>query len=269
MPSLRESTVKSWSELLSLLDRLSTRSPNEVTYLFRGQVDKGWRLVPTLLRVGTGQTIQQVLRSEAYALHACRSNVIRFTRQEDLPPHLPKQPIAEWWAYMQHHGAPTRLIDFTASPYVALYFTADTAWDRDGCMYILHRGPIEAYAKSSDAPVNNIDFDKYLQSESSKEAMRVYIPYRQTERLAAQQGLFIYTDNVMTDLESLLERIFDKMRSANEDAVLYNKVIIPASIKKECMIRLRAMNISAQTLFPGIDGLGRYISDALRTGLMM
>jgi hypothetical protein len=136
MDALRELPVASWKDLSDVLDKLSAKAPNEVLYLFRGQSDKQWALNSTLTRAIGGLHPTKAVLCESYALEYFRSNVRRYAREEEVPPHLPLQPIMEWWALMQHYGAPTRMIDFTKSPYIGLYFAVDSNWDRDGALYI-------------------------------------------------------------------------------------------------------------------------------------
>jgi hypothetical protein len=43
--------------------------------------------------------------------------------------------VLNWWPLMRHYGAPTRLLDWSLSPYVALYFAVEEPWDEDGALW--------------------------------------------------------------------------------------------------------------------------------------
>ena len=53
----------------------------------------------------------------------------------------------EQWAYMQHHGCATRLLDWTASAYIAAYFAVCEFPDKPGALFIIAPGPIETYRR--------------------------------------------------------------------------------------------------------------------------
>ena len=123
---------RSWKDLLLamqqfpsspeewLFDHEGEPIPAEPLWIFRGQANAGWRLSPTIERnvgsvswVEAEQTIFQEFSTRA---HLYDKNQLPTTEDRAL-----------WWSLMQHLEVPTRLLDFTFSPYVALFFAMQQA----------------------------------------------------------------------------------------------------------------------------------------------
>src|SRR5882757_9893311 len=108
-------TLKRWSEIHKFA---------KSGWLFRGQRDAEWELETSLERFCSNHRVPPRKRS------ALESRLLReFRRTYHLyAGHVPeKDSVPEWMSIMQHHGAPTRLLDFTYSIYVAAYFATESA----------------------------------------------------------------------------------------------------------------------------------------------
>jgi hypothetical protein len=81
-----------------------------------------------------------------------------------------------------------------------------------------------------------------------------------SDRMIAQQGWFSVCRQVLADHGA----IFDDAFSKPDDKLFYGKVVIPATLKPQFARRLRAMNVTAYALFPGIDGLGKSVAEFLQ-----
>jgi hypothetical protein len=111
--------VASWIQYRDLLDGPEFRS-----WAFRGHSDARWSIESTL-----GRYLKQFgVESKAWA-HQEERIVRIFQRKAHLfLDHVPSDDdVFQWLALMQHHGAPTRLIDFTWSPFVAAFFALERA----------------------------------------------------------------------------------------------------------------------------------------------
>src|SRR5690348_6594788 len=90
------------------------------TYLFRGCADSSWDLRPSFLRLlPPGVELQIALRMERQMLETYMREFPAYRGEANGPD---SRDQLDWWVFMQHHGAPTRLLDWTASFLVAAYF---------------------------------------------------------------------------------------------------------------------------------------------------
>ncbi len=144
----------------------------------------------------------------------------------------------EKMSLLQHHGAPTRFLDVTKSPYVALYFSIFPYEKTDGKIY--------SFSKEKFDRLNSYKELRNVQTE------RVFLlkPPVSNERIAVQQGAFLVPSNAGNDMESIMQ---------DGNIHNYNTVIVSKSFKKEAIGKLLLMNITAKSLFPGIDGLAKSI----------
>jgi len=245
-------------------DVLPTSAGSGVAYWFRGQSNAEWPLEPSFMRSVRHRRVspEPASRLEKEALDAFKAQAHLF-----VPPALldKVKTTACWWALMQHHGAPTRLLDWTISPFVALYFAAQfTSDEKPGAIWCFcsHRLKDAFEAAHDEIPeFEHPDapawYDKWLEKLRNE---RIVIPltfnYASTERLVAQQGRF----TMSFAIESGQDCIGDVV---GKHAKMF---VIPHDRKQELLLGLREMNITGATLFPGVDGLGRSISELVSLG---
>jgi hypothetical protein len=245
-------------------DVLPTTAGSGVAYWFRGQSNAEWLLEPSFMRSVKHRRVspEPATRLEKDALDAFKAQAHLFVR----PYLLDKvKTTACWWALMQHHGAPTRLLDWTISPFVALYFAAQFDPDeKPGAIWCFcsHRlkGTFEAAhdeIPEFEHPEAPAWYDKWLDKLRDQ---RIVIPltfnYASTERLVAQQGRFTMSFAIGSGQDCIGDAV-------GEHAKMF---IIPHECKQELLLRLREMNITGATLFPGVDGLGRSIGELVSLG---
>jgi hypothetical protein len=216
----------------------------------------------------------------------------KFKRDFVRIPHF--QPVDDdnmaWLAIMQHHGAPTRLVDISYSIYVALYFAL---WryeaDKEGALWCfnnewLNNGWNEnssadykkEYKKDLDRRYTNL-FNIVLKSKNPK----VYLlnPYNPPERLILQQGGFIIPLDIKKEfMENLSSMPISPKNNKKKKNYLHRVIKIKIKVDKlklkEIRYQLIRMNINNATLFPGIDGFARNLYDCfpfevLRAGFKM
>lgn len=169
----------------------------------------------------------------------------------------------EWLALMQHHGAPTRLLDWTRSPYVALFFALRGAYSsrENPAVWILNIGYCtwvarEAFRKAlslEEAPSPDDLFS--LSLEKTLPVVFPIEPLRANARLAIQQGVLLYPGDVAKSFDENLSGCVGR-----DDLVRFEIVrdLIPQGLH-----RLHMMNINHATLFPGIDGFSTSMKDLL------
>ncbi len=119
----KEIVVKSAAEFVARLAGLDREEDTETFY--RGHADEGWELIPSILRTPDGPEVEHRLFRDMVA-HEPQS----FSECRSALDHL---------VQMQHYGLPTRLLDVTMNPLVALYFACEEATPHpvDGTVYHL------------------------------------------------------------------------------------------------------------------------------------
>jgi hypothetical protein len=189
-------------------------------WVFRGHSRADYRLVPS---VGRGAHTSRT--REKYE----RSLFDIFCREARA--HLAGIPASdwEWLSIAQHHGLPTRLLDWTHNPLAALYFAVEANPADDGTFFALHS--ITQASKLTSSPF-----------ELSKPIK--FYPNLVTPRIRAQEGLFV----VCSSLEESLDR------ALRPDWTL-DRYRVPAAAKSRIRYELFRLGVHASSLFPDVDGL--------------
>jgi hypothetical protein len=247
-------TIESWETLIRTLDDLNGRMPDA---WFRGQEDHAWRLRPSINRYLTDVPPQQAAEMELNSL-------LRFMGEAHahLPTTaLPRDPFGwdvldnyvEWLALMQHHGAPTRMLDWSCSPYVGLYFAVTGRPDTDAALWFFdHRAVSVALFERLQLPVTSLIDYRVMPSTviaAPSTTAPIVFPAMKKMRSAreiAQQGVFTFCDHLQGDHQDAL---------ASMSGGGFGRIRIPAALKRECALRLRSMNLTPAALFPGVDGV--------------
>ena len=200
--------------ITKLLDSLYHNSPSAY---YRGVSDTEHRLLPTIGRHphldGSGLlNLEQQLLKE-------------FKRCS--PPYLPRLPSSEfeWLLIAQHYGIPTRLLDWTTNPLVALYFAVCSSPDKPGCIYSIHN--IEVI----DRPTERDPFDI--------EGPSAVFPTLIDQRVSNQAGLFTIQRNPCQPLTH--ETI--------------KTIVIDRALKEDVKCWLRWVGITTSFLFPSLTSL--------------
>jgi hypothetical protein len=261
-------SINSWEHLLELFSVLRRPDPTRIGHIFRGQADASWGLKPSLLRpMAPNVTPTQAIHLEEAAL-------VEFQSQA----HLHINPVIadsisgplDWWALMQHHHAPTRLLDWTLSPFVAAYFAVEQCCAADGAIWFLQEitlveGVLKRFGPSR-LSLKNDQVDTDLRNPDANLLVQPWCPARRSDRMVTQQGRFTFCHNVLGDQEVIIDDLCAAAENGERVQSLWCKLIVPTKLKLKVLNQLRAMNVTAGALFPGIDGLGRSITEMIRIG---
>jgi hypothetical protein len=224
-------------------------------WAFRGHSDARWSLFSSLSRYFRTYGVDP----RAWAQQ--ESRILRiFQRKSHLfLDHIPQEGDSfQWLALMQHHGAPTRLLDFTWSPYVSAFFALEKATDDAAIWALFPPGlntrmirTLRASQKIEEGEIGPWvpgNYEKYF-LENTSEIVIIGEPDRMNRRLVAQSGTFVMPGVLNIPIEALVP----------EDAVV-KFTLSTAKFRKRAMEELYAMNISNATLFPDLDGLARSLA---------
>lgn len=254
----KEIVIQSWNELT---DKLYEHAWNKEIgrfrsdFVFRGHSDADHGRSTSLSRLGGdyGKMERHLLR-----------NFMKYASNE-----LGKSESEwHWLGLGQHHGLPTRLLDWSYSPYVAMHFATARIdlFHRDGAIWcvnyvkahellpqklrdILSDEGANAFttdmlAQTADNRMENLD------SLSDEPFVLFYEPLSLDQRIVNQYALFSVMNSPTASLDDWLEDHPD----------LHYRVIIPASLKWEIRDKLDQANITERTLFPNLDGLSAWLA---------
>lgn len=192
---------------------------------FRGQSSSEYKLVPSIgRRFKDGQ--ESVLKQ--YEKEIFEDFKRKYSMYTDVRPKNDK----EFLFLAQHYGLPTRLLDWTYNPLIALYFACLSNFDKDGVVY-------QSYQFSRK--VFNEDTDDIF----SFPAITLLVPNLTDVRYKNQNGLFV---------------LYPEPWKENFERI-YAKYIIPAQCKKDILWKLEKIGITRSFIMPSLDSLCKDIVD--------
>ncbi|WP_338725954.1 FRG domain-containing protein [Shewanella baltica] len=251
---LSESTVTNLKEYFDHVHDLL--SEDKCSLWFRGVPNTVYELTPSLLRHSSVTNIESLKKME-------KSLLGRFNERS--VPYLSHRVDDVWEQLflMQHHGVPTRLLDWTENPSIALFFALSSAkkvegvYQNDCAVWILNPKSLNAKTfshlgtQTDNGPrsVSASEMNGY-KPESIDNAMPAAIyGVHNSPRIVAQRGSFTIQGNNLTPL--------DKMFSEGTDwqANTLRKIIIPKENIKDILDMLICMGITDATIYPDLNGL--------------
>ena len=276
--------VSGVSELLDVTKRLGDlhrEHHEEVLLYFRGEPKCGWDLCPSMIR-------DESLRdSEDRMLVQLMSR-----RPEDFAGA--PSALAQW-VLAQHHGLPTRFLDITNNPLVALFHACETENDADARLHVFavpqslvksfnsdtvsviaNVAKLSSTEQSKLFPEPGVDYSRVMarlyqliraekpyfeERIDPKDFYRVFIvePQQASERIRAQSGAFL-----VSAFHQRFER--DEVLKWNNGIPIYahHQLRVPGKRKRGIMEELRLLNVTREKLFPGLDASAEAIANQVR-----
>lgn len=250
-------TAHSWGHLQDLLFSDSwdpalqrVRSP----LAFRGLSDCTYCLHTSLIRLGGD-------------FAALERNLLRSFRKYAHRDVVERDSIWHWLSVAQHHGLPTRLLDWTYSPLVAMHFATANAcksgldgviWSVD---FVRAKAQLpEELRRRLEAEKSNVfsiemlaesvpSLDEFDQLSPQEPFLLFFEPPSMDDRIVNQYALFSVLSDPRVSLGDWLRRFPEFCK----------QIVIPAGLKWEVRDKLDQANVTERVLFPGVDGLTRWL----------
>lgn len=264
-------------------------------WLFRGHADANWKIESTLERTEMFKRYtdeESRKKIEAYCIDEFRRRSNGLLAGRELTEF-------DWVAMMQHYGAPTRLVDFTYSPFVALYFAIGNK-EKLGDEFAVWAISLEdLYAPSDLLEENDVSCACYDESNDMRQCeyriyddshklfseksfgssphSRIYFasPKFGNSRSNAQSGVFLLQSSLkngfMGDLTYCISGVPETLELSdlctenpfrNKCSTRESRVIkfkFQKALRQESILALRSMNIFPHTLFPGLEGIAQTV----------
>jgi hypothetical protein len=267
--------VFSWSDFVKFI-----RARKEGKWIYRG----------TSTSNGLQTSIERICKNWGILyekLPEIEKRIVRdFQRKypQSAPDHFPYKDTFWWLSLMRHHGAPTRLLDWTYSPYVAAHFAFEKMLlkkyderhhvlpkNREGTIWIINRKWLDDKSEKSIRSVfskTKQNADEFIQSLKDSQPSAFYQlysewgkedgfvcvlnPWHLHERLAIQQGIFLCHVNITKSFVDNLKN----MAGYEKNLIKVNLQMDTSDLEK-AFDELYRMNITNTTLFPDLDGYAR------------
>ena len=279
-------TLADWHDLVRVASSLEM-------FVFRGHASSDWILSSTLERAfklfnpTTPPFIPPIERSMLVEFKA------KFHLYGGREPE--ESNDFEWLAHMQHHGSPTRLVDFTRSVYIAAFFALSYAtstaavWAVNQWLLLRHlENTGEVRASMTTAPSSKLipSYVEYINEcigryswDNPTYNVVPLTPPKSFSRLARQDGLFLVqntfgsiidpltfedclartlgmTRQQFQALETIQPEDIQAIKVPEEHTALI-KIVLPSEMHHQARRHLKLMGLTEETIFPDVDGLAR------------
>ena len=283
--------IEHWNDIFLLNQRFMSN------FIYRGQGNAEWPLKTSLARMVENHHPNYVETSMPASYEKRMLDEFQWKYPSYEKGHIPeKEEAIEWLSLMRHYGSPTRMLDFSYSMYVALFMAIDGSFHQKSAIWALNKHVLNDKLIRKYCAENNTNVvlgdagDKYIYEEATKAInKRFYIkkdneenylydtrPHLSNERINRQQGLFVIPSSIEIGFEDILKDYYDSSQygemkfedvvslasahSFGQQSVSVLKIEIPKSLKYGLSTLLRQMNITSETMYPGLDGLARSMS---------
>jgi hypothetical protein len=250
------------------------RSFDDTKWAFRGQ-GGDWPLTAPIERFARKPGV-----AEDYAMREFMRRIHHYSTNA---PH--RNDDLEWLALMQHHGVPTRLLDWTRSAQVAAFFAAESHKPVDShdrkmpksipafTIWAVDKDALNAEVKrmlklTPDTDISSPEvFRRIFRSQPADDLHFVMAvePYSLNERLAIQQGLFLMGNNLLIPFHNSLANLLLHAKGQRRPSTEWlHKIQVSSGARLDVLRTLDKININSATLLPGLDGFCKSLQVAVQ-----
>ncbi|SEJ16786.1 FRG domain-containing protein [Cyclobacterium xiamenense] len=242
-----EISIKNVSELTEYFKYLL--SETHVIWWFRGHSDYSWKLLPSLWREYS-KTQESYMTREF--LFKARARTTLFPGAGD---------NSGWLSLMQHHGLPTRLLDWSKSPLIALYFAvndyhrhSNISSEKDACIWMLCPGQMNEYFGHENL-IYPVD------SNSSLELINqaFYTDRNDNLGVIATSAIETHKRIIMQQSAFTIHSETNSLESLQPNSNWLRKIKIPQNTLAEIAFELEILGIKLSSVFPDLDNLSKEI----------
>ena len=290
---MKDTYIKSVAEFLQIIEDEAhmyrsngwNSNPKQLHFLYRGMENKEYELCPLVYRTSdVKRTIigseQLVTTAPRYLAYTCEFNILFDFIHEaaGYTTGIDDNAFHKWIVLAQHHGVPTRLLDWTSNPLVGLYFACKSKSESDAVVWMLHTwnyttvtlnsGPTEGNHNLAD--LVNLTVKSHGKHQDVPKYPFIYTPNYFDHRMSAQGSYFLVWGKDQRPLEEQIEpqhylRSLEEVKVNGNKADQYDekrfiyRVLIKHRDKMHILRQLDLLGINERTLFPGLDGIGKYV----------
>ncbi len=238
---MNEIKISSFIEYLSYVEKNYSRD-----HIFRGLNNLNYSLIPKIGRdayvakCNPDLIVDELQDMEEQIMH----DFIKMSI-----PHMDLRNISAWdqWTIGQHHGLPTRFLDWTENPLIAAYFATENSNDNDVAVYVVNKTQFNS----------NMDEDLDVFSLSDQDDVVLYSPSYIHPRIIAQKGVFTVHKNPTIPLDQT---------KINDEFCSVDKLIIPKTVVSDFVDDLDWLGINRSFIYPGLDGLAYHLDNKAKGG---
>ena len=261
--------IKSLDEFVKKICKFKNSSDahfNRNIYLFRGQSNIDYKLVPSI------QRYKESIDGNSECSWILERNLIEMAKNKLSDVFKNNLRPIELLSLLQHYGIPTRLLDVTENALVALYFACESNWDKDGEVFVFlskedditTKPVIELIANSYSFLTDCLYPITEKIAEICKKTLFIYSPNR-TMRQQIQCGRYILFPNHIGKFEGEDYFFLNIKPLPKDDECIKMRICIPADKKEQILNNLKMFGISKGILFgDSVDKVCEEIKDSFR-----
>lgn len=263
MPTLSEKSIRSFKQFVGFIEDLRSNLHGPLWY--RGCAKSSYELKPSLYRHKKTKTIESFIELE--------KKLISLFQQRSIPFHA--RTLSDGWEllfFMQHYGVPTRLLDWTESPLLALFFAVTSSlrhlnaagkpiFESDAAVWILDPIRWNKHAvnlRTFEGKVLAVD-DSHLNAYGPSVDCNIMKDFpiaiygaHNSYRIVAQRGVFVVFGKQTHPMEVIFQ-------DHNFPGNALKKLVIPKEKLPHFYDAVRHHGITDSVVFPDLDGLAREI----------